>query len=69
VDAAADAAGGFEEGDAVACFGEDAGGGETGHACSDDEDFGFEWHSGLDAIEVGLGTDGLMDSAGFIPCR
>jgi hypothetical protein len=37
--AASDTAAGFEEGNAAACFGEGAGGGETGHAGSDDEDF------------------------------
>ena len=41
VDAAADSGAGFEEGDGPACFGEGAGGGEAGHAGSDDEDVGM----------------------------
>ena len=52
MDAASDTAGGFEEGDAAARFGEGTGGGEAGHAGSDDEDVGFDGHGGLDAVAI-----------------
>ena len=54
VDAAAYSAGGLEEGDTAACFGESTGCGESGHAGSDDENVGWGGHFGLDAADNDL---------------
>ena len=45
-DAAADAGSGFEDADAEAAFGEGAGGGEAGHAGTEDEDIDIVGHVG-----------------------